>query len=90
MATFLLSYAFRCGTCNSTNDDRLVLAADSRSELEATMRRTHLGCKFCGSATAVNKQMKMLLDEAAPAVVKGWRGITRITDSVPTDDFEPC
>ncbi len=67
MATFLLTYAFRCGTCNSTNDDRLVLVGDSRSGLEATMRRIHLGCKFCGSPTAVSNRMKMSLDEATPS-----------------------
>jgi len=91
VATFLLTYEFRCGKCDSNNNDQFLLAADSRSELERTIRQVHLGCKFCGSATAVNKQMKMLLDEAtAPAVVKGRRGITEIRDADPSDDFEPC
>jgi len=54
VATFLLTYTFRCGTCDSANHDKLLLAADSRSQLERTMRQVHLGCKFCGSPAAVS------------------------------------
>jgi len=76
MATFLLTYAFRCGTCNTANNDKLVLAADSRRKLAGTMRRTHLGCRFCGSPTAVHGGAKVSICE-----------ITQIGDFSPSDDF---
>ena len=92
MATFVLTYAFRCGTCNATNDDKLVLASNSRKELARTMRRTHLGCKFCGSPTADRDSVMMSFD--VTALLAGCsptrRGITEIRDSDPSDDFEPC
>ena len=76
MATFLLTYAFRCGTCDTANNDKLVLAADSRRKLAGTMRRAHLGCRFCGSPTAVHGGAEVSIDE-----------ITHIRDFSPSGDF---
>ena len=63
MATFLLTYAFRCGTCDTANNDKLVLAADSRRKLAGTVRRVHLGCRFCGSPTAVRGGAEVSIDK---------------------------
>ena len=65
MATFLLTYAFRCGTCDTAINEILVLAADSRRKLAGTVRRVHLGCRFCGSPTAVHGAAKMSIYEIA-------------------------
>ena len=91
MATFQLTYTFRCGKCDSANDDKLFLAAESRPELERILQQAHLGCKFCGSPSAIGSQVTMAVDEAVPPLPDcRWHGIERITDSdsVPIDDFE--
>ena len=64
MATFQLSYTFRCGKCDSANNDELLVAAVDRTELERIMRQAHLGCKFCGSPSAIGSQITMAVDEA--------------------------
>ena len=55
MVTLLLTYAFRCQTCNCANSDKLVLAADNRPQLVSFMAQVYLGCKYCGRPRAVDK-----------------------------------
>lgn len=80
MATLLLTYAFRCQTCNCANKDELVLAAHNRDQLVGFMSQAHLGCKACGQPRVVDQGVKISLRKPAPLTDGNTRqrGITLI------------
>ena len=59
MVPLLLTSAFRCETCDSADNEDLVLFADNRQQLVGFMAQAHLGCKFRGLPRATDQGVEI-------------------------------